>query len=356
MKGHLNIHRGLSYKHRKQLRMNLHLLKIRIIKTQFSKTLVSGIVVSLLLAGCVPQPETRSNLSYVDPHIGGMGHLLQPTRPNVQLPNQMIRMHPFRNDYLDDQISFFPLTIMSHRQGELFGIMPYSCSVDDEMWKVRQMYDHDLEIVNPYYYSTYFIDVDIRTEFTPGTRTGYFKFTFPENNNKLVKLQINQAGEWHIISGNTISGEEVFHGMKAYVYGEFNMSGNGTLNEQIRVNTRKKTSNSEPVVLFEFLLEGDHPIEFKYGVSFISVEQARANLESEIPDWDFEILKERGLKAWSDKLDRIQVKGGTDAQRRTFYTSLYRCYERMVNINEDGRYYSAYDHQVHESDRPFYVD
>ena len=39
-----------------------------------------------------------------------------------------------------------------------------------------------------------------------------------------------------------------------------------------------------------------------------------------------------------------------------FYTALYRCYERMVNITEDGQYYSAFDHQVHQDARPFYVD
>ncbi|MEN8226744.1 MAG: GH92 family glycosyl hydrolase [Bacteroidota bacterium] len=318
--------------------------------------IIAGFVTAFFLAGCTPQPETKSNLSYVDPHIGGVGHLLQPTRPTVQLPNQVIRMHPFRADYLDDQISFFPLTIMSHRQGELFGIMPYSCLVDDETWKDRQMYDHDLETVRPHYYSTYFIDSDIRTEFTPGRKTGYFRFTFSEKSNKLVKLQINQGGTWQIISGRSLSGEELFHGMKAYLYAEFNMAGKGTLNQQTRVDTRKKTSRLESVALFEFPSEGDQLIEFKYGISFISTEQAKANLEDEITGWDFEALKSQGEKAWSDKLGAIQVKGGTDAQRRTFYTSLYRCYERMVNINEDGRYYSAYDHQVHESDRDFYVD
>ena len=325
-------------------------------QTQFSKTLISGLVTAFLLVGCTTQPETRSNLSYVDPHIGGMGHLLHPTRPNVQLPNQMIRMHPFRTDYLDDQISFFPLTIISHRKGELFGIMPYACLVDDEMWKDRQMYDHDLETVRPHYYSTYFVDSDIRTEFTPGTSSGYYKFTFPEKSNKLVKLQINQGGEWHIISGNTISGVEDFMGMKAYVYGEFNISGNGTLNQQTRVNTRRKTSKLEPVVLFEFPAEENKLIEFRYGISFIDAEQAKANLQKEIPGWDFDALKDQAEKVWSEKLGAIQVKGGSAAQRRTFYTSLYRCYERMVNINEGGRYYSAYDHQVHESNRPFYVD
>jgi len=325
-------------------------------QTQFSKKLISGLITAFLLAACTTQPETRSNLSYVDPYIGGVGHLLQPTRPTVHLPNQMIRMHPKRTDYLDDQISFFPLTIISHRNGELFGIMPYANSVDGEMWKDRQMYDYDLETVRPHYYSTYFVDSDIRTEFTPGRKTGYFKFTFPEKSNKVVKLHINQGGEWHIISGNTISGEEVFMGMKAYVYGEFKISGNGTLNQQTRVNTRRNTSTIEPVALFEFPTEGDQTIEFKYGISFIDAEQAKANLKKEIPAWDFDVLKDRGEKLWTEKLGVIQVRGGTDAQRRTFYTSLYRCYERMVNINEDGRYYSAYDHQVHESDRPFYVD
>jgi predicted alpha-1,2-mannosidase len=320
------------------------------------KTLIWAILAATLLAACSTRTEVNPNLNYVDPHIGGVAHLLQPTRPNVQLPNQMVRMHPIRADYMDDQISFFPLTIISHRNGELFGIMPYSSSAEDDMWRKRQMYDHDLETVHPNYYSTYFIDSDILTEFTPGSKCGYFRFTFPDKSNKLVKLQINQGGDWKIISENSISGEEVFMGMKAYVYGEFSMSGTPGLKVQTRVDTRIGTSKVEPLALFEFPTGESQPIEFKYGISFISAEQAKANLEDEISGWDFDGLKKQGADLWSEKLGAIQVKGGTDAQRRTFYTSLYRCYERMVNISEDGRYYSAYDHQVHEGDRPFYVD
>jgi predicted alpha-1,2-mannosidase len=52
----------------------------------------------------------------------------------------------------------------------------------------------------------------------------------------------------------------------------------------------------------------------------------------------------------------LAVEGGTEAQRRSFYTALYRTHERMVDINEHGRYYSGYDQQVHATDRPFYVD
>ncbi len=320
------------------------------------KSLFWGVLAATLLAACSTRTEVKPNLHYVDPHIGGVAQLLQPTRPNVQLPNQMVRMHPVRADYMDDQISFFPLTIISHRNGELFGVMPSVSSIDDDGWRKRQMYDHDLETVHPNYYSTYFIESDIRTEFTPGRKCGYFRFTFPENSKKLVKLQINQGGEWQLSSGNSISGEEVFMGMKAYVYGEFSVSGIPGLKVQTRVDTRRGSSKEEPLVLFEFPVGESQPIEFKYGISFISAEQAKANLEDEIPGWDFDDLKTQGGNMWSEKLEAIQVKGGSDAQRRTFYTSLYRCYERMVNISEDGSYYSAYDHQVHEGRRPFYVD
>ncbi len=95
---------------------------------------------------------------------------------------------------------------------------------------------------------------------------------------------------------------------------------------------------------------------FRYGISYISVEQARRNLQEEIPGWDFDRVKRQAKDRWNETLGQVQVKGGTPDQRRVFYTALYRCYERMVNITEDGQYYSGYDHQVHQDPRPFYVD
>ena len=334
---------------------------------------------AFLLNACISNPEKSSNLDYIDPYIGGVGHLLQPTRPTVQIANQMIRMHPFRKDFLDDQISFFPLSMISHRNGELFGVMPHACSVNQGDWKKRQMYDHDLETVHPWYFSSCFVETNVQTEFVPGKKVGFFRFTFLENSKKLVKLQINQKGNWKVIfnfqpegskevkpeidqmikngtaPANAVAGTEVFHGMKAYVYGEFQETGIAVLNEQVRVNKRRNTRHKEPVVLFEFP-ENGKSIDFKYAISFISPEQAKKNLQNELPDWDFHALKEKGKTAWEEKVRRIQVKGGTEAQRRTFFTSLYRTYERMVNISEDGKYYSAYDHKVHQSKRDFYVD
>jgi hypothetical protein len=73
----------------------------------------------LFVAGCKTKEQSESLTQYVDPTIGNVGILLQPTRPTAQLPNQSIRMHPVREDYTDDQITYFPLTMASHRNGEL---------------------------------------------------------------------------------------------------------------------------------------------------------------------------------------------------------------------------------------------
>jgi predicted alpha-1,2-mannosidase len=320
------------------------------------KNWINAGVITMLLANFNPCRSQKTNLDFVDPYIGGMGHLLYPTSPNVQLPNQMIRMHPVRTDYLDDQISFFPLTMISHRKGELFGILPGSGKKEEGTWKERQTYDHDLEIVKPYYFSTFLIDEDIRVEFAPGNKAAYFRFTFPAKGDKNLRLNINQQGQWSIISKNSISGEEEFFGMKAFVYGEFNQEFKAVIKPEPKLIRKTNKTRQEPTAWIEFMKDQDNKVEFKYGISFISVEQARSNLQKEISGWDFETLKAKGENVWSNTLSQINVKGGTKAQCRTFYTSLYRTYERMVNINEYGRYYSNYDHQVHKTDRDFYVD
>ena len=84
------------------------------------------------------------------------------------------------------------------------------------------------------------------------------------------------------------------------------------------------------------------------GVSFVDAEQARKNLEKEIPDWNFEKIKDAGRKKWNDALGKIEVAGGTPDQKTVFYTALYRTYERMVDISEDGRYYSGFDDAIHK--------
>ncbi|WP_315822607.1 hypothetical protein [Paraflavitalea speifideaquila] len=95
------------------------------------------------------QVMERSNLEYVDPTIGNVGQLLEPTHPTIQLPNQMIRVAPQRKDYLDNQITSFPLNIVSRRLGQVFSIKPCIKPLSRESWQAKMAYDHDLRSTAP---------------------------------------------------------------------------------------------------------------------------------------------------------------------------------------------------------------
>src|SRR5712664_3955865 len=291
--------------------------------------------------------SVSAQVEYVDPSMGGQGFMLEPTRPTVSLPNSMVRVYPVRKDQLDDQIRSFPLSIISHRLGELFWLMPGDGSADP--WSRAQTYDQEVE--TPYYYSARFDDSLIKTEFTPTAQCGYFRFTFPSG--KPIVLLANRRDGKLLSVGNRISGterikseSEVSPGvMEVFVYGEFSAP--------VTVQTSDSRNGERLAISAQ---DGQKVLEFRYGISFISIEQAKKTLQEQIPSWNFDKIKSNAKDRWNEVLGQIQVEGGTPEQKRVFYTSLYRSYERMVNITEDGQYYSAFDHKVHQDPRPFYVD
>jgi predicted alpha-1,2-mannosidase len=287
----------------------------------------------LLLVLSIFPSRASAQVEYVTPTIGNVGILLEPTRPAVYLPNSMVRVYPIRGDAMNDRIESFPLTISSHRQPELFSIMP---------GKDGAPAAYDQEKTTPYYYSTRFDDSLIQTEFSPTERCGYFRFTFAKGNASLV-LANRQPGALHVEQDGAVTGEEVVGDLQAYIYGEFSAP--------VQLNAEKISGKDRLVATGQGTV-----LEFRYGVSFISVGQAEKNLRREIPEWGFDRVKEAARTRWNETLSRIAVEGGTEAQRRVFYTVLYRCFERMINISEDGQYYSAFDRKVHRDPRPFYVD
>ena len=281
----------------------------------------------------------------IDPTIGNVGQLLEPTRPTASLPNQPVRVYPIRKDYLDDQITCFPLTAVSHRLGEVFALRPVLGPVHADQWSARMPYGN--EVTRPWYYSTYLLQDEITVEFTPGRFTGFYRFTFPAGKIPALLLDMFNDGEssWHFGRAGELAGMETWQGnIKVYMYGEFSHPGTpGTLD-----SNRRRSYITFPA--------GTLAVGLRYAISFISADQAKKNYETEIKDKTFDAVKQHAESAWSNLLTRIRVEGGTPAQRRSFYTALYRCHERMVNITEGGHYYSGYDHQVETDSRPFYVD
>ncbi len=227
-------------------------------------------------------------------------------------------------------IESFPLTISSHRQPELFSIMPGESGAPAA---------YDQEITTPYYYSVRFDESLIRTEFSPHRTLRLLSLQFFLQGNAAVVLANRQTGALHVEPDNSISGEEVVDGLQAYIYAEFRQPV-GFKAEAIEGKSRVVATG-----------QGTNVLEFRYGVSFISVGQAKKNLAREIPGWEFERIRDAAKARWNETLGQVAVEGGTEAQKRVFYTALYRCMERMINITEDGRYYSAFDHQVHPATR-----
>jgi predicted alpha-1,2-mannosidase len=284
----------------------------------------------------------------------------------------MVRMFPSRYDHLDLQITGFPLLALNIITPQvIFSVKPSKGEVTDTSWNRRLNYDQDFEITSPWYYSTLITDDDIRTEYTAGERTGIYRFTFPQGVKKNLLLSHWYAdGLYELTGKNEIYGTEFvideIHAQKgtAYMYGSFTgtpQSGKSQGEKDWGKYSvgwwggAKPTKMKGEKVWLSYSDKDPSVIEFRYAISFISREQARKNFD-ELNGVTFEALRDKGKSLWVKVMDQIKVEGGTEAQRRTFYTSLYRCYPRMTNITEDGKYFSGYDKKVHEDKRPFYVD
>src|SRR3974390_1765976 len=227
-----------------------------------------AVLISALIVGMMASAAPASaQVEYVDPTIGNVGILLVPTRPAVYLPNSMVRVYPIRADATADRIASFPLTISSHRQPELFSIMP-GPDGSPAAW--------DQEKTTPYYYSTPFDESLIRTEFSPTERCGYFRFTFPHGDSSVV-LANRQHGTLQSGARGAVTGEESIDGLHAYFYGEFNAP--------LRVKSEGTEGKGRLIVS-----ASNKELEFRYGISFISVEQAEKNLRHEIPNWGFDAV------------------------------------------------------------------
>ncbi|MBV4355906.1 GH92 family glycosyl hydrolase [Pinibacter aurantiacus] len=324
---------------------------------------VYAIAISWCMFSCGLSPSDSlaprsSNVQYINPLIGNVGIMLEPTRPTVQLPNQMIRFTPQRKDYLDDQVSSFPLTVVSHRLGQVFALMPTVQPIHAGSWQNKLAYDHDLEINQPWYYSNYFIEDDIKTEFTPSSKSGIFKFTFPSHGDAalLFSTYSRDSAAFQFTNGNIIEGFETYHdSIKVYAYGMFSEKGTTGFvnNNAIQQGNNTAGKNVKAFIRFE---NNTKNVEFKYAISFVSQAQAKKNFDDEVAGKSFDETKELARNAWDKTMSQIEVEGGSDEQRKVFYTALYRCYERMVNISEGSNYYSGFDGKVHADSRPFYTD
>jgi predicted alpha-1,2-mannosidase len=297
--------------------------------------------------------EGKSPVDYVNPYMGNISHLLVPAFPTVHLPNSMLRVYPGRNDFTSDMISGLPVIVTSHRGSSAFNISPKNESWGTFAPVINYVYDN--EKTSPYRYSVYLNEAKIHVDFAPSHQSGAYNFQFEEGESN--HLIVNTGNGMLKASDRGVSGYQwIGRGTKVYLYleAEQPISGAGALNNnEIDFNLSTVEGRNKALVL----CFRQKQINIRYGVSFISEEQAQKNLQREINTYSVDKIANAGREKWNEALGKIRVKGGSENDKAVFYTSLYRTYERMINISEDGKYYSAFDHQVHDDEgSPFYTD
>ena len=333
------------------------------------KSAVTLLVVSAILGGSSLSgfgQHQKEPVDYVSPNIGTIGQLLTATIPYVQCPHGMARLAPITTPgigdrYLADKIYGFPVgaaTLMAS-VGEI-STQPAAYASD---------FDHDFETATPYYYEADLQTWKIQAELTAGHQTAYYRFTFPASAHAHLALSMGDNAELTIIGNHALEGSQRITGpvgqikneggeTREYFYVEFSRPFNlyQTWQNDKLSDTSKQTGNHIGFVTDSPSAAGER-VEVRVGLSYISAEQARKNLEREIPDWTFERVKADTRALWSQALGGIQTVGGTERQRTIFYTALYRSLGRMTDITEDGRYFSGYDHTVHDAGgHDFYID
>jgi predicted alpha-1,2-mannosidase len=318
-----------------------------------------GLLTTLLLTlNCISKSSAQDKkpVDYVNSYIGNISHMLVPTYPTIHLPNSMLRVYPERENFTGNTIKGLPLVITSHRGSSAFNLSPYQGDISNIKSTIDFGYDN--EVIKPYYYNVDLDDYDINVQYSPSHQSGLYQLSFG-NASAPAYLILNTRNGALTSDKNSVSGyQKLENNTRVYIYLE-------TDQQPIEAGIKKdggidtKTNSTEGRNAF-FILKyaaQTKQIRVRYGISFISVDQAKKNLSREIKSYDLAAVTKEGKDLWNRTLSKISVQGTDENAKTIFYTSLYRTYERMICLSEDGNYYSAFDGKVHsDNGTPFYTD
>lgn len=344
---------------------------------------------SLLIALVVlftfhPQSVFAGHLSdYVNPLIGTAAKTAGGALPSVAVPFGKTHFSPMTEQnhigrppyyYEREQLIGF---IASHQSAVWmgdFGDVVFFPTVGEPTVKPEDQklwFNHENEISRPYYYrvkaKTADKQSDIITEMAGAANSGIFRFTYEPNDEQGLLIEVSrEIGAAGYVEIDTV--ENVIYGYNpdrqdAYLgppltnfksnfvvrfnkkikdFGTWDRSG-----KQLG-NLRKKDEVLGVFLTFED--EGNDVLEVRFANSFIDLAQAKDNMKRELDNLSFDDLKMSGQGKWDRLLSRVQVKGVSDSVKTVLYTALYHTMLFPRIMSEYGRYYSAFDDQIHEGE------
>ena len=333
-------------------------------------------LVLLVLAGPAGAQEAEAPADYVDPFIGTATSRWM-LFPGPTMPHGMVKLSPDNEDqgwkagyeYEIDNIAGF-----SHLHSWVMGglltvpttgpLQIHPGPENDPDAGYRSRFRHETETAEPGYYAVTLDDYDIRVELTATRRVGVQRYTFPGADSARVLVDLKIPTEYGYmlrdavvrrISDTEVAGHTLqfthdrFSGLENEYRVHFVMrfskpfeAMGGWVNGQVVRDTSRLAGHGDVGVMLSYgSTEADTRVEVQTGLSLVSVDQARLNLETEMKplNGQFDAVRRHNYDTWNELLGRIEVEGGTKTNKRKFYTNFYRSFTARTTWSDvDGKY------------------
>lgn len=258
--------------------------------------------------------------------------------PGATLPNAMVQLTPVTMwragagyQYEDSTILGFAHTAMGHWNLIDLPVLPVTGKVSADNY--ASSFSHANESARPGYYQVYLDRYNVNAELTSTLRAGYHRYTFKEGDAKRLLVNVahnqNPVRDWEInkVGDNAFAGRQ---GGGFYYYALTNLP----IDTIAIINSKRKRGGREsrdrnnwqpPVAVVDFIgNQSTEPLEIKIGISSVSIDNARENLEKEIGTKTFGQVRNEADETWENHLSKIIVEGSTPRNRNLLYTTLYR--------------------------------
>lgn len=209
-------------------------------------------------------------------------------------------------------------------------------------------FKHEKETARPHYYGVTF-ENGLKAEMAPTDHAAMMKFTYPGDDASVIFDNVSEKGgltldeEKGIVSGFSDVKSGLSTGAtRLFVYGTFDspVTAGGKL---------EGGGGGDVTGYLRFKAGKDRTVNLRLATSLISLDQAKANLDREIPSGtSFDRVKNRAQKSWDDILGKVEVEGASEGQRTTLYSSLYRLYlypnsgfEKVTSADGKSKYQYA---------------
>ena len=309
---------------------------------------------------------------YVNPFVGTGGH--GHTFPGAVMPFGMVQLSPDTRlrgwegcsgyHYSDSKIYGFSHTHLSGTGCSDYGdvsMMPTTGKPKFAQRKYASSFSHLHESASPGYYTVVLDKYHIKAELTVTPRTGLHRYIFPDNETANVILDLNHRdklkhGEININGDNEITGMRLSSkwANNQYIYFVIRFSKpfarSGILKNGIMHRKTKDAGGRHLKAFVSFDPQAGDTIYAKVGISTVSIEGARKNLEAEQQGWDFEKVKSKAKAEWNRELSKIEIESSDTSVMRTFYSALYHVMTApILNDDVDGKY-RGNDLKIHQAD------